>query len=266
MIKSRDGTAIGDLDTWELLGGPKRAVQWKDLRSAKEVARAWLAVRSPLLPPEVAEVLGSHPDFSQVRSWFAVPEARVRFDDVRGETRNTDLLVDVTDARGRVLLSIEAKADESFAETVEETLGAAAERVLTNSESGAIRRVQQLLAALLPPQPKPALEQPKAAAYAKVGTLRYQLLTGVAGALASAVAAQSDRAVFLVHQFESSATDPRKLEDNARDLDLFVHRLSEGQVERVEVGRLYGPFRVPGAPLFEIPPNLYIGKAVRRLL
>ena len=264
MILARDGTPIGDLTTWQRLGGPKRSIQWKDGRSAKELARTWLSVESPALPPEVAAALTSHPDFGPIERWTATPEARVAFDDVPGEVRNTDLLVDAQDTNGRFILSVEAKADEPFGDTVAETLGDAAERTLNNPRSGALRRVRQLLAALLPPQPKIAPGQPAPEKYAKAGSLRYQLLTGAAGAISAAVKAGCERAVFLVQQFESVETDPARVARNAAALDGFMHRVSSGRVSSVDSGSVYGPLAVPGLPLFSGRlPVLYVGKVVR---
>ena len=42
-------------------------------------------------------------------------------------------------------------------------------------------------------------------------------------------------------------------------------RSAAGTLADVQDGVLYGPFTVPGAPLFDEPASLYFGKAVRRL-
>ncbi len=68
--------------------------------------------------------------------------------------------------------------------------------------------------------------------------------------------------MLLVQEFVTKLTEPEKCAANARDLNRFIARLSGGHVTRVESGHLYGPLRVPGVPLFEEPPELFIGKAV----
>lgn len=54
-----------------------------------EVARAWLEVGSPQLPPEISAALLNQPAFGTVTAWSGEPEVRLRFDDRRGEPRNT---------------------------------------------------------------------------------------------------------------------------------------------------------------------------------
>jgi hypothetical protein len=73
-------------------------------RSAVETARAWLAVTSPGLPPEVQELLASDPDFGAVEAWEAEPEALVPFDGFSGPA-NLDLLLRARDGRGEVSAS-----------------------------------------------------------------------------------------------------------------------------------------------------------------
>jgi hypothetical protein len=92
-----------------------------------------------------------------------------------------------------------------------------------------------------------------------------QLLTGVAGALAFAVEVGAKRAAFVVHEFTTRLTDDAKHRANAADLDAFVTRLSAGRVSHVPSGTLLGPFAIPGAPLFDRAPALYVGKGVRNL-
>jgi hypothetical protein len=42
----KNGINILTLEDWERHAGPKRQLQWKDGRSAKEAARAWLEQRN----------------------------------------------------------------------------------------------------------------------------------------------------------------------------------------------------------------------------
>ncbi len=98
-----------------------------------------------------------------------------------------------------------------------------------------------------------------------LGDLRYQLLTGVAGAIAFASEVGANRAAFLVHEFITDRTDDEKHRTNTQDLDNFVLRLSRGLIPSVPSGVLLGPFRIPGLPLFRSAPPLFLGKAVRNL-
>jgi len=92
---------LRSLSDWKEHASPKSAVQWKEGRSAVETARAWLAVKSPGLPPEVEDLLASNPDFGTVEAWEAEPEALVPFDGFAGPA-NLDLLLRARDGRGEV--------------------------------------------------------------------------------------------------------------------------------------------------------------------
>ncbi len=56
--------------------------------------------------------------FGRPIEWEAEPEARLRFDTFAGEPRNSDPLVVARDAHSPYIIAIEAKADETFGETV----------------------------------------------------------------------------------------------------------------------------------------------------
>lgn len=255
MTINKGAIPIRSLEEWLQHAAPKHESHWKDGRSAKEAARCWLAA-VPGLPEEVDLTLRSHPDFGPIRSWTAEPEARVPFDKFPGEPRNSDLLVLAEDEHGSFAISVEAKADESFGEPVAQALSAAIERKLANPRSNGLARIEQLGAALF---------GPRRSGEPELGDLGYQLLTATAGALAAAAEHGMSRAVLLVHEFATANTSDLKHEINARDLRSFAHRLSHGSIAELAPGRLYGPVLVPGAPLFETVPRLYIGKARRDL-
>lgn len=241
---------ITDLALWEKLAGPKSKGQWKEGRSAMEVARAWLACTMPEFPQEIRDALASHPDFGTVLRWHAEPEAKVTFDANGGEPRNCDLLVTAEDERGSFVLSIEAKADEPFGDTVAATRAAAANRLQENPASRGIARIEGLREMLfrhgIPDE--------------RFDGLRYQLLTATAGALAAARAAGSNRAVMLVHEFTGSSTRREKLARNGADLDAFVEVISGGEIAGCPSGKVVGPVSVPGSGA-----TLYIGKATRAI-
>jgi hypothetical protein len=257
MSLTKNGHLLRALQDWERLAGPKRANQWKDGRSAKESARAWLGADSPALPPEIDPLFTSHADFGRVLHWEGEPEVRLRFDQRRGEPRNTDLLLTARDDHGEFLIAVEAKADETFGELVSDALSGAVERRLANPRSGGVARIEDLAASLL---------GPRHGGTPGIGGLRYQLLTATAGALKAAADRKVDRVVLLIHEFHTDHTTDERHSTNAVDLNRFVARLTRGGVTSVAQGRLYRMVRVPGPPLFGIsPPRLYIGKAVRSL-
>jgi hypothetical protein len=83
MIK-KNGRTLTSMEDWLIYAGPKSKIQWKDDRSAKESARAWVTA-APSIPSEIESTLCSHADIDAFHEWRAEPEAQVRFDLFRGE-------------------------------------------------------------------------------------------------------------------------------------------------------------------------------------
>ena len=63
---NKEGNPIRSLETWYRLAGPKREGQWKDGRSAKESANAWLEHTPACVPCEITQALHSHRDFGRI--------------------------------------------------------------------------------------------------------------------------------------------------------------------------------------------------------
>ena len=204
------------------------------------------------MPHEVRAVLAGHPRFDDVLSWDAEPEARLRFDAFPGEPRNSDLLVIANDAFGPFVLAVEAKADETYGDTLADVLAAALEERIENPRSNRIARIAGLVTLLL---------KPRSGGQPKARDLRYQLFTACAGALAETHRRRAGRAVMLVHEFITSATTDVKHARNAFDLRSFLSRLSGCSHRDVADGELQGPFA------FEPYPGvkLFVGKVTRNL-
>jgi hypothetical protein len=252
---TKGNRVITDLSDWETHAGPKSKGHWVDDRSAKEVARAWL-FSGDELPTEVCTALLNHPRFGATLEWQAEPEAKLRFDNFAGEPRNSDLAVHVRDAAGRYLLAIEAKADESYGETVAQTTAAARTRLDQNPRSNGLNRVHQLQEALF------GIPATRAA---ELSGLRYQLLTAAAGALCEGERRAYSRTVLLIQEFVTKKTDDANHARNTQDLLNFMNALKPGTASEVESGKLYGPFVVPGGKLLKKQPEFYIGKVTRNL-
>jgi hypothetical protein len=215
------------------------------------MARAWFGIDGSTLPVEVQTLLESHASFGRITSWQAEPEAKLKFDGFPGEPRNSDLLAVVDDSDGSYIVAVEAKADETFGETIEEALTAALDRKSLNPRSKGIARIEQLLTALL---------HPISGDLPAAKSLRYQLFTATAGALCEAERRGLSRTILLVHEFVTGKTDDERHHRNASDLDAFVVRISGGAINRVKEGRLCGPIQLPGRQV-----EFFIGKVVRRL-
>jgi hypothetical protein len=228
--------------------------QWVDGRSAIECAKAWCGNGTPAVPGEITNLLNSHPDTADARITEGTPELKVRFDLICGEPRRADVVALCEQGDERLSLCIEAKVDESFNRLVRDILVDVVDRIAHGERSRLDCRIRQLAAALLPP---PATGLPR------LGDRHHQPLTGAAGALAHAVSVRCRRTVLVVHEFHTSTWDPVLGVRNSAALDAFVSRMTSGATRQLKVGKMIGPIRVPGSPLFVDPPALYIGRAVR---
>lgn len=241
----RGSEEIRTLEEWRAaMPARLREKQWKEGRSAMELARAWVGGGNLVVPEEIETLLATNSEFSGIRLIEAYPEQEVRLDDFRGTSRNADLLIVGERAGETVVISVEAKADESFGPAIGDYLEEK-ERV---EGSNAPARIRQLSEAIFDVGPE------------EVGDLRYQLLHALAGTLIAAKDHGAGQALFLVHEF-LSATDRRKVEANAADLERFVQRL--GWNGEFGAGRIAGPFKVPGGGKVPAGVELFVGKVQR---
>ena len=242
-VITKKSRRLATLDEWFRYAPPKgKKKHWKDGRSAKENARLWLDA-APCLPPGIAEILRSCADVGILRSWHAEPEARVRFDDFRGEPSNIDILLTCEDENGPLIVAVEAKADESFSDTIKKTLSKANTRLEKDSGSKGVERVKNLAAKF-----NLSLERQEAL------NLRYQLFTLTAAALAEAERRAAQRAIIIIHEYVTSLTSCEKRAQNASDLDCFLKVVFRRHYSLCN-GMIAGPIETNGMG------KLYFGKA-----
>jgi Domain of unknown function (DUF6946) len=258
VIITKNGSEITTVNEWFEAAPPKGGRdQWVPGRSAFECARAWCEGESrPCVPSELIALLASRAETANVKISRAMPEHRVRFDQIPGEPRNADLVAVGSDSNGVVAISIEAKADEPFDRYTRDVLLSAVKKIADEEPTNSVERIQNLAQTILPKLVQGAKS---------LGDLRYQLLTGLAGAVAFANVLGADRAAFIVHEFVTDKTVDEKHQLNARDLNDLIFRISQGAATSLRAGELLGPFRIPSAPLFKRVPLLFVGKAVRNL-
>ena len=244
---------IRSVEGWFALAPPKKAKEhWVDGRSAKELAKAWFpAPGDPEVPAELRTLLNSREKTRDIAFDRGEPERVTVFDDCGGEGRNADLVLWGHNRAGKVLVSIEAKADESFGEIAGEYVQ---KSTASNPRSRVPERFDLLCRGAFGVEP----DRPD------VRALRYQLLTAIAGTLVEAQVYGADIATFIVHEFVGT-TDDKKVLANAADLDRFVRALSKGNAGAVPPGTLAGPFRVPGNEHFAGTEQLYVGKCRRHV-
>lgn len=243
-----DGTPIRDWRSWT---PPKDPKHWRAGRSALELARAWFMSQEPVCPEEVRVLLATSPGLSDLTLVAGTPEVVTPLPEA-GEGRNHDLVLEGVARVGRVLITVEAKGDESFGN---ELIGGYWGRKRDGREglspvrSRAPERIESLLTILLGGPARPS-EPPWS-------ELRYQLLTAAVGTLLEAKQRQADLAVPVVHEFKTTETDLLKQERNALDFWRFLEALHLCDASEGRPGQLYGPHAAP----LGLPP-LLIGKAV----
>lgn len=247
----KDAKPILTVQGWLEHAPPKSKHHWVQGRSAYELAHAWCGSGEPAMPEALRQLLESREETRGFVPDVGYPEHRIPFDAFVGEPRNADLALIGSNALGRIAITIEAKADEPFGETVSAALASALEGGIANPRSNGVRRIEGLARALFRPKEK---GQPR------VGDLRYQLLTAVAGTLAFADAQGASIAVLVIHEFVTDQTNADNHLRNGGDYNEFLVRLSEHRLLEAAGAVLDGPFTVPGVELFPGGRSLFIGK------
>jgi hypothetical protein len=247
-ILSKNGELIQSVEEWKAKAPPKQGDKhWKDDRSAKELARAWFR---PSPPAELLTLLHDTFPTDKIILTDAYPECVVRLDDLRGEHRNTDLLVLGVAGIRKLAVSIEAKADEAF-----------------GSQCGEYYDQQRAAKGSKLPKRMEALSQ---GLFGKnldshIRSLPYQLLHGTAGAVIAAKARKADVAFFVVHEFISAGLKPEKLKCNDDAWKEFVRVLSQDAGAQIRVGRAVGPIQIPGGERIPVGMPLYLAKIQTQL-
>ena len=161
-----------------------------------------------------------------------VAEDQTAFDPYPGGKRNHDLLIRGRCGAGRMTIGLEAKADETFGQTLIPYQHHGLATRAAGEPTNALERLTMLLDEIASmPLRTPAF-----------GDLRYQLFSGVAGTLAAA--ADDDLAAFVVHEFATDLTTEKKRHANKKALADFIHDVM-GAVAPQDDCWLLGPFHVP---------------------
>ena len=226
-LYDRKGKPIEDWRGWTR---PKEERQWKAGRSAMELARAWFTAPAPTVPAELAALLASRSETADVVLEQGWPEFETKLPE-RGEGRNHDLVLLGRGSKGRVLVTVEAKVDETMGPSIA-TYWRASKR---NKEvSFAWRRIDALL--------KCAFGETAAATEEPWGSLPYQLLTALVGTAVEAKRRECPQAILILHEFITESAVDKRLRENAAGFDAFLRSL-DGRATR-KPGVLYGPYAV----------------------
>ena len=244
------GHEIRSIGDWFKWAPPKMgARQWKDGRSAKELTRCWFR-SGAASPPEELRLLLEQAFSAEIRFHEGKPECVIDLDHFPGEDRNCDLVLLCGLGMQRMVVNVEAKADEPFGDT---TIGDCYDRT-ADSRSNVPARIRQLSLALFERPPDESIRK-----------LRYQLLHAVAATLIEAAASGAELGLFLVHEFRSVGLNSKKLAQNSTDLENFVRAFPELAVAVLEKNQILGPVSVPGGERVPRSVPLYLGKLVTEI-
>jgi hypothetical protein len=246
---NKSGHEIRSVEDWFRYAPPKMGErQWKDKRSAKELAKSWFRSGTPNPPVELVALMGAR--FGTAVTFDeAEPECIIELDDFAGEHRNCDLVVLCNVGVRRLVISVEGKADEPFGDVVGEYYDRK-----TGSGSNVPARISQLSKALFGRVPDEAIRK-----------LRYQLLHAAAATLIEAGANEAEMGLLLVHEFRSTSLNRDKLAQNDADWRYFVQAFPELTAARIEENQIHGPVGVPGGGRVPHSLPLHLGKLVTEL-
>jgi len=242
-------------DWFEYAPPKKRELQWEDKHSAKELARAWFRNKSAC-PPEEMRLLLERAFQTEIVFDEAKPECVIRLDDFAGEHRNCDLVVLCDVGARRMVINVEAKAEEPFSDLIGKYYDqAAASRPDGQaSRSKVPARIRELSRALFGRVPDEAIRK-----------LRYQLLHAAAATLIEAKSNKAELGLLLVHEFRSPRPNRNRLKRNATDWENFVHAFPELATARIEENQILSPVSVPGGTHVPNSLPLYLGHLVTEL-
>jgi hypothetical protein len=241
---------IRSLEEWREKCPPEKPdIQWVEGRSAQELASFWLKHKE--VQNSITALLDSYPDTSGVILVNGSPEFESKFDNY-GKGRQHDFLAIGKRQHEKLIVSIEAKVDESFGnETVESYFMKSKLKQLNGINTKVTNRIEELIHGIFT---KPFSNS--------IASLRYQLIHAIAGTLAEAKIQKANKAVFIIQTFLTDKVDPKKVEDNDNEMNKLVKVLSKDQISKMNHNELYGPFLVPGNLFIPSDIPLYIGKVV----
>ena len=265
-IKGYANQPIRSFADWEKYALPpdRRTRHWKEGRSAFELGRIWTISGKPAAPAVLVQLLKSHEGTKRtvIKSGITEHETFLPFGN-RGP-RCHDLSLQAERDDSAITICIEAKADEPFGGTVEEELRKARQRPVTRFPE----RLDWLTRSLLG---VPAYTDADHQVLSEViSVLPYQLFAAIAGTLLEAGIRGAITAIFLVHEFRTTATVDAKMEANADALNSFLSLLQSvnggpDEDRQLQPGEIIGPILIIERPVAgsarlpcQIP--LFIGK------
>ena len=207
-ITSTDGIAITSTREWRKYAHPMNpTLQWKDCRSAKELAKS--IFDNGTLVPKITSVLERF-NIRVPEEMHGIPEKGTKLPWGRSGERKHDLFL--KDKDSSIVIGIEAKADESFDESVKNKR----ENAKKNADEGLnmSKRLDGVLNYLYNDNPPRDKED-----------LMYQLLSATAGVILEAEEHNIKQACVLFLVFNSDKLSETKKNKNEADWRKFCETM-----------------------------------------
>jgi hypothetical protein len=265
-IKGYAGQQIRSFSDWykHALPPDRRERQWKEGRSEFELGREWTANGEPAVPTGLSQLLDSHEGTRGTVVTGGITQRETTLPFSNHGARCHDLALRAERDGCLVTICIEAKADESFGGTVAEELTKARHRPVTRFPE----RLDWLTRSLLG---LPAfIDDERCMLSDVISGLPYQLFSAIGGTLLEAHLQSATMAIFVVHEFRTTATADSKLEANANALNSFLrlfnatNSVADGRLPLC-TGQILGPISITERPTAGATPlpchiPLFIGK------
>jgi hypothetical protein len=221
---------ICDLAGWLKYFPPKnKKIQWKDGRSAKEMAKFWL---NDANREEFKRFIREIKGFEKFEFDYIIPEYESKFDCFRNP-RYHDLLIVGKD--NNTIITIEGKADEPFGKQFKKVK-------IPNANSNVLGRIKNLY--------ENYFKNNKA-----VLDIMYQLTHWFAGSLAEAKRRDMENIIMVLQVFKSNSTSNNKIQKNHAEFEKFIEFISDGRYTTIANKEIIGPIESQ----YTEDKKLYIG-------
>lgn len=213
---------IIDLKTWRAnFFTDRKSKHWKNHRSAKSTAEYWLASENIESLEKILKNV-----FPNLHIDVAYPECELKFDDYSHPRENDILALDNTE---KLLISVEAKTDESFGKgNFIEAMNTAFKEKKKNPSS---KQVERLL----------GLYKNYFCCNDEILFMMHQLTYWFAGTIAEAKRRNYSTIVLLNQVFIYPELDEEKLKKNHNDFEYFVNIISNSKITNIACNRIIGP-------------------------
>ena len=220
-ILNNKNEEIHSLKEWKINFFNKNSNLWKKRRSAMSTAEFWLDnSKIESLENKLKESL------QNLKIDIVYPECELKFDDYANPRENDILALDKT---SRILISVEAKTDESFGKgSFIEAMNVAFKEKKKNPNS---KQVERLL----------GLYKNYFCCNDGILYMMHQLSYWFAGTIEEAKRRKYSNVILLNQVFLYPELNEEKLNKNQNDFEYFVKLISEAKIKKVSCNKVYGP-------------------------